>query len=132
MDANYIKNDDYGYLGKGSTGYAHYMQAFNESQKGGGGGGQPPQNNSGCLVVVVATVIIAALIIDALLLPFLLLQHEEWGVGFVAFLLCWAILIIAYRKTTSIKLRKRLKYCAIAYAGAEILAFIISSVWISH
>ena len=30
--------DDYGYFGKGLTGYAHYMQALKESGSGGGGG----------------------------------------------------------------------------------------------
>ena len=30
---------DYGYFGKGSTGYAQYMTAFRRSRKGGGGGG---------------------------------------------------------------------------------------------
>lgn len=29
---------DYGYFGKGSTGYAQYMTAFRRSRKGGGGG----------------------------------------------------------------------------------------------
>ena len=29
---------DYGYFGKGTGGYVHYMQAFKESNKGGGGG----------------------------------------------------------------------------------------------
>lgn len=29
--------DDYGYFGKGLTGYAHYMQALKESGSGGGG-----------------------------------------------------------------------------------------------
>lgn len=30
---------DYGYFGKGSSGYAHYMQSFNENNGGGGHGG---------------------------------------------------------------------------------------------
>ena len=30
---------DYGYFGKGSTGYAQYMTAFKRTQRGGGGGG---------------------------------------------------------------------------------------------
>lgn len=31
-------SDNYGYFGKGIDGYAHYMLAFDESNKGGGGG----------------------------------------------------------------------------------------------
>jgi len=30
---------DFGYFGRGSTGYAHYMQAHNRSHGSGGGGG---------------------------------------------------------------------------------------------
>lgn len=41
---------DYGYFGKGSAGYDHYMQTFNSTAgKGGGGNGG---SNSGCLGVV--------------------------------------------------------------------------------
>ena len=29
--------DDYGYFGKGLTGYAHYMEALKDSGSGGGG-----------------------------------------------------------------------------------------------
>lgn len=28
-----MKNDDYGFYGKGTSGYVHYKQAFDESQK---------------------------------------------------------------------------------------------------
>lgn len=41
---------DYGYFGKGSSGYAHYQQTFNScfgSGSGGGGGHRPPNNNNG-------------------------------------------------------------------------------------
>ena len=34
-----MANDDYGYFGKGSTGYAHYMTAFNRNFGGSSGGG---------------------------------------------------------------------------------------------
>ena len=34
-----MANDDYGYFGKGSTGYAQYMTAFNCSFGGSSGGG---------------------------------------------------------------------------------------------
>ena len=43
--------NDYGYFGSGSTGYAHYKQAFDRnfggSSGGGGGGRRPPQRNNG-------------------------------------------------------------------------------------
>ena len=39
-------SDDYGYFGKGTEGYVHYMQAFDESNKGGGGG----SNKNGCYI----------------------------------------------------------------------------------
>ena len=42
-----MSNGDYGYFGKGDTGYAQYMTAFNRnfggSSGGGGGGGKPQQ-----------------------------------------------------------------------------------------
>ena len=46
-----MKNDDYGYFGKGVDGYIHYMQFFNETQKG-GGRGQKPSSNGGCLTSI--------------------------------------------------------------------------------
>ena len=42
--------NDYGYFGSGSTGYAHYKQAFDRNfggSGGGGGGHRPPQRNNG-------------------------------------------------------------------------------------
>ena len=55
-----MANGDYGYFGKGDTGYAQYMTAFNHNFGGssGGGGG----DGSGCLIdiaVVVVLVLIA-------------------------------------------------------------------------
>lgn len=40
--------NDYGYFGKGSTGYAHYQQTFNRcfGSGSGGGGHRPPNNNN--------------------------------------------------------------------------------------
>ena len=40
-----MANGDYGYFGKGDTGYAQYMTAFNRNFGGssGGGGGRKPQ-----------------------------------------------------------------------------------------
>ena len=40
-----MSNGDYGYFGKGDTGYAQYMTAFNRNfggSSGGGGGGADP------------------------------------------------------------------------------------------
>ena len=34
-----MANDDYGYFGKGDTGYAQYMTAFNRNFGGSSGGG---------------------------------------------------------------------------------------------
>ena len=58
-----MANGDYGYFGKGDTGYAQYMTAFNRNfggSSGGGGGG----DGSGCggliaIAVVVVLVLIA-------------------------------------------------------------------------
>ena len=58
-----MANGDYGYFGKGDTGYAQYMTAFNRNfggSSGGGGGGDG--SGCGCLIaiaVVVALVLIA-------------------------------------------------------------------------
>lgn len=46
-----MANDDYGYFGKGSTGYARYMTAFNRNfggSSGGGGNHSGGGNGSGC------------------------------------------------------------------------------------
>ena len=48
--------NDYGYFGKGSTGYAHYMQSFNSNNKGSGGG-----DGSGCLIVGIIVIVVLAL-----------------------------------------------------------------------
>ena len=66
---------DYGYFGKGSTGYAHYMQAFNRNfGTGGPGGGNHKGNNNGdgngcgtgCLLVVVAFLVLNFIIAPAM------------------------------------------------------------------
>ena len=60
-----MANDDYGYFGKGDTGYAQYMTAFNRNfggSSGGGGGGDGSGSGCGCLIaisVVVVLVLIA-------------------------------------------------------------------------
>lgn len=55
---------DYGYFGKGSGGYAHYMQTFNAAHGGGGGG--RGGGNGGCLGVVLLVILAGRV----LLLPF--------------------------------------------------------------
>lgn len=42
--------DDYGYFGKGTTGYVHYMESFNRNN---GGGGKRPSGKSGCMTTLV-------------------------------------------------------------------------------
>ncbi|MBQ8646794.1 MAG: HFLK protein [Oscillospiraceae bacterium] len=50
---------DYGYFGKGMTGYAHYMQAFDRNfGSGGGGNGGGGGGGHGCLIAVIALLLI--------------------------------------------------------------------------
>ena len=42
-----MANGDYGYFGKGSTGYAQYMTAFNRNFGGSAGGGGGGSHNNG-------------------------------------------------------------------------------------
>ena len=52
-----MANGDYGCFGKGSTGYAQYMTAFNRNfggSSGGGGGG----DGSGCLIAIAVVVVL--------------------------------------------------------------------------
>ena len=53
---------DYGYFGKGSSGYAHYMQSFNESNGGGHGGGGGGGDGSGCFIAILAFIVVLALL----------------------------------------------------------------------
>jgi len=66
---------DYGYFGKGSSGYAHYQQTFNScfgSGSGGGGGHRPSNNNSGgggdngCLEVIGILIAVCAVVLIVL------------------------------------------------------------------
>ncbi|MDP3446776.1 MAG: HFLK protein [Eubacteriales bacterium] len=41
--------DDFGYFGKGLSGYTHYMQAFDRNK---GGGKKPDGGKGGCLTIV--------------------------------------------------------------------------------
>ncbi len=54
-----MANGDYGYFGKGSTGYAQYMTAFNRNfggSSGGGGGGDG--SGCGCLIAIAVVVVL--------------------------------------------------------------------------
>ena len=52
--------DDFGYFGKGSSGYAHYMQAF---ERNNGGGKKPGGAKGGCLSTLLLLCCFAALIL---------------------------------------------------------------------
>ena len=47
-----MANGDYGYFGKGDTGYAQYMTAFNRNFGGSSGGG------GGCLIAIAVVVVL--------------------------------------------------------------------------
>ena len=52
---------DYGYFGKGSSGYAHYMQSFIENNGGGLGGGGGG-DGSGCFIAILVVIVVLALL----------------------------------------------------------------------
>ena len=62
-----MANGDYGYFGKGDTGYAQYMTAFNRNFGGSFGGGN--HNNGGggdgsgcgCLIAIAVVVVLVLL-----------------------------------------------------------------------
>lgn len=57
-----MANGDYGYFGKGDTGYAQYMTAFNRNfggSSGGGGGGAG--SGCGCLIAIAVVVVLVLL-----------------------------------------------------------------------
>lgn len=58
------KDQDFGYYGKGTAGYAHYMHDFNRIYgKGFGGGGGGNSGGSGCFTfTVVAGIILYAIL----------------------------------------------------------------------
>ena len=49
-----MANGDYGYFGKGDTGYAQYMTAFNRNFGGSSGGGGGDGSGCGCLITAQA------------------------------------------------------------------------------
>ena len=61
-----MANGDYGYFGKGDTGYAQYMTAFNRNfggSSGGGGGGNHNNGGGGCgCLIAIAVVVVLVLI----------------------------------------------------------------------
>ena len=58
-----MANGDYGYFGKGSTGYAQYMTAFNRNFGGssGGGGGGGDGSGCGCFIAIAVVVVLVLL-----------------------------------------------------------------------
>ena len=58
-----MANGDYGYFGKGATGYAQYMTAFNRNFGGssGGGGGGGDGSGCGCLIAIAVVVVLVLL-----------------------------------------------------------------------
>ena len=59
-----MSNGDYGYFGKGDTGYAQYMTAFNRNfggSSGGGGGGGGDGSGCGCLIAIAAVALVLIL-----------------------------------------------------------------------
>ena len=59
-----MSNGDYGYFGKGDTGYAQYMTAFNRNfggSSGGGGGGDG--GGCGCLIAIAVVVVLILIIL---------------------------------------------------------------------
>ncbi|MFQ9055020.1 MAG: HFLK protein [Faecalibacterium sp.] len=59
-----MANGDYGYFGKGDTGYAQYMTAFNRNfggSSGGGGGSGGDGSGCGCLIAIAVVVVLVLL-----------------------------------------------------------------------
>ena len=57
-----MANGDYGYFGKGDTGYAQYMTAFNRNFGGSSGGGSGGDGSGcGCLIAIAVVVVLVLL-----------------------------------------------------------------------
>ena len=56
-----MSNGDYGYFGKGDTGYAQYMTAFNRNFGGSSGGGDG--SGCGCLIAIVVVVVLILIVL---------------------------------------------------------------------
>lgn len=61
-----MSNGDYGCFGKGDTGYAQYMTAFNRNFGGssGGGGGGGDGSGCGCLIAIAVVVVLILIVLD--------------------------------------------------------------------
>ncbi len=61
-----MANGDYGYFGKGDTGYAQYMTAFNRNfggSSGGGGGGGGDGSGCGCLIAIAVVAVLILIVL---------------------------------------------------------------------
>ena len=60
-----MSNGDYDYFGKGETGYAQYMTAFNRNFGGssGGGGGGGDGSGCGCLIAIAVVVVLILIVL---------------------------------------------------------------------
>ena len=61
-----MSNGDYGYFGKGDTGYAQYMTAFNRNfggSSGVGGGGGGDGSGCGCLIAIAVVVVLILIVL---------------------------------------------------------------------
>ena len=64
-----MSNGDYGYFGKGDTGYAQYMTAFNRNFGGSSGGGNHNNNGGGggsrcgCLIAIAVVVVLILIVL---------------------------------------------------------------------
>lgn len=56
-----MSNGDYGYFGKGDTGYAQYMTAFNRNFGGSSGGGDG--SGCGCLIAIAVVVVLILIVL---------------------------------------------------------------------
>lgn len=59
-----MSNGDYGYFGKGDTGYAQYMTAFNRNFGGSSGGGGRDGSECGCLIAIAVVVVLILIVLD--------------------------------------------------------------------
>lgn len=68
-EENTMANGDYGYFGKGDTGYAQYMTAFNRNFGGSSGGGNHNNNGGGggsrcgCLIAIAVVVVLILIVL---------------------------------------------------------------------
>ena len=58
-----MANGDYGYFGKGDTGYAQYMTAFNRNFGGSSGGGGGDGSGCGCLIAIAVVVMLILIVL---------------------------------------------------------------------